>query len=111
MVLRGAHIQRCGQAGSDLLSAQSSPHNLALSYGRARPLTPTHFDSVADPHVDTPSNGRDTPFSWPGTLPCIVHVPHDHQWRNRDNVLLNRRIEHGLRAGRSRTPDGGSHDL
>lgn len=102
MVLRGTQIQRCGQAGCDLLSAQSSPHNLALSYGRARPLMPTHFDAVADPHIDTPSTRSDSQVSWPGTLPCAVLVP-CNQWRNRKRVLLNRSIE--KRTTREQVPN------
>ena len=63
MVLRGAQIQRCGQARCSLVSAQSFPHDLARLYGRTLPLTSTDLGGGADPYIDevrtwTDSHGR-----------------------------------------------------
>ena len=70
MVLRGAQIQRCGEARCSFVPAQSLPHDLAQFYGRMLPLTSTDLGGGADPSIDELWTWTDSHGSWPEIVPC-----------------------------------------
>ena len=70
MVLRGAQIQRRGEARCGCVSAQSLPHDLAHLYGRVRPLTSTDLCYGASLYLDTLWPWTDSYVSWPAIVLC-----------------------------------------
>jgi hypothetical protein len=52
MALRGAQIQRYGQARRSLVSAHALPHDLARLYGRTGLFTSVDLGGVAGPGLD-----------------------------------------------------------